>query len=127
MFEKYKYVVTYIFLGNVLQDVVEESEDERFEEVSEQAPPIELPTPEIGRLEELQNLMASCLTVPMRREKLALALETDFYIKKLLEVFRAAEKNEDKKALTHVYHIFRSIFLLNKNALFEIMFSGIII
>ncbi|CAG7720631.1 unnamed protein product [Allacma fusca] len=108
---------------DITQDVVEESEDERFDDVADPAPPIELPPPEAARLEELQDLVASCLTVPLRREKLSLALEQEFYIKKLLEVFRSAEKDGDKKALQHLYHIFRSMFLLNKNALFEIMFS----
>ena len=103
---------------------MEESEDERFDDVNDSAPPIELPAADINRLEELEELMASCLTVPLRREKLSLALEQDTYMKQLLEVFRTAEKVGDTKALRHLYHIFRSIFLLNKNALFEIMFAG---
>jgi len=104
--------------------VVEESEDEgRFEE-SDPAPPIELPPPEIARLEELHDLVISCLAVPLRREKLSLALEQEGYLKKVLETFRVAEQNNDTVSLTHLFHIFRNIFLLNKNAIFEILFSG---
>jgi len=61
--------------------------------------------------------------VPLRREKLSIALEQDEYLRKLVEVFRIAEDLEDRPALHHLYHIFRSIFLLNKNAIFEVMFT----
>ena len=64
------------------------------------------------------------MAVPLRREKLALALEQDGYIKGLLKIFRVAEEANDRTALLQLYHIFRSLFLLNKNALFEIMFAG---
>jgi len=104
---------------------VEESEDERFEDVSDPAPPIELPSPELTKLEEIQELLAGCMAMPIRREKLSLALETsDGYIKKLLAVFREAEATSNRIALHHLYHIFKSIFLLNKNAIFEILFVG---
>ncbi|XP_021946335.1 serine/threonine-protein phosphatase 4 regulatory subunit 3A isoform X4 [Folsomia candida] len=108
---------------DITQDVVEESEDERFEDVSDPAPPIELPTPDISRLEELHDLIISCLAVPLRREKLSLALEQEGFLKKVLESFRLAEQNNDTNALQQLYHIFRNIFLLNKNAIFEILFA----
>jgi protein phosphatase-4 regulatory subunit 3 len=108
----------------ITQDVVEESEDERFEDVSDAAPPIELPVPEISRLDELHDLIISCLAVPLRREKLSLALEQEGYLRKVLETFRVAEVNHDATALQQLYHIFRNIFLLNKNAIFEILFAG---
>lgn len=109
---------------DITQEVVEESEDERFEDVSDPAPPIELPTPHMSRLEELHDLIISCLAVPLRREKLSLALEQEGYLKTVLETFRAAELNQDTNALAQLYHIFRNIFLLNKNAIFEILFAG---
>ncbi|CAL8111627.1 unnamed protein product [Orchesella dallaii] len=108
---------------DITQDVVEESEDERFEDVSDPAPPIELPVPDVSRLEDLHELVVSCLAVPLRREKLSLALEQEGYLRKVIEVFRTAETNNDRAALNHLYHIFRSIFLLNKNAIFEILFA----
>ena len=64
------------------QDLVEDSEDDRgFDEISETAPPIELPAAELSRLEEISELVSSCLTSPLRREKLATAIENDNYIK----------------------------------------------
>jgi len=106
------------------QDLVEDSEDDRgFDEISESAPPIELPAAELARLEEISELVSSCLTSPLRREKLATAIENDNYIKKLLNIFTVCEDLENMEGLHHLYEIFRNIFLLNKNALFEIMFS----
>ncbi|XP_013771985.1 serine/threonine-protein phosphatase 4 regulatory subunit 3A-like [Limulus polyphemus] len=107
----------------ITQDIVEESEDERYEDVSDTAPPIELPPCDIGRLEEISELISSCLPSPIRREKLAVALESDNYIKKLIEVFHTCEDLENIDSLHQLYEIFKNIFLLNKNALFEVMFA----
>ena len=64
------------------QDLVEDSEDDRgFDEISESAPPIELPAAELAKLEEISELVSSCLSSPLRREKLATAIENDNYIK----------------------------------------------
>ena len=108
------------------QDIVEESEDERcFDDMMSDpsAPPIELPACEIARLEEISELVSSCLPSPMRREKLAVAIENEGYIKKLLNVFQMCEDVENMEGLHHLYEIFKNIFLLNKNALFELMFA----
>lgn len=109
------------------QDIVEESEDERcFDEMmggADSVPPIELPPCEIGRLEEISELVSSCLPSPMRREKLAVAIENEGYIKKLLNVFKMCEDLENNEGLHHLFEIFKNIFLLNKNALFELMFA----
>jgi protein phosphatase-4 regulatory subunit 3 len=41
---------------DITQDIVEESEDERFDDMSESAPPIELPPCELSRLEEINEV-----------------------------------------------------------------------
>lgn len=107
----------------VTQDIVEESEDERFEEMSDSAPPIELPPCELSRLEDISEAIASGLATPIRKEKLAVALESEGYIEKLLNLFHVCEDLENVDGLHHLFEIFKNIFLLNKNALFEIMFS----
>eukprot|EP00096_Caligus_rogercresseyi_P001334 TRINITY_DN120_c3_g1_i1.p1 TRINITY_DN120_c3_g1~~TRINITY_DN120_c3_g1_i1.p1 ORF type:complete len:912 (+),score=311.72 TRINITY_DN120_c3_g1_i1:300-3035(+) len=108
----------------VTQDMIEESEDERcLDEMSESAPPIELPPCELARLEEISELVTSCLPSPMRREKLAVAIESETYINKLLNLFHICEDLENIDGLHHLYDIFKNIFFLNKNALFELMFS----
>lgn len=40
----------------ITQDIVEESEDERFDEMSDSAPPIDLPPCELSRLEEINEV-----------------------------------------------------------------------
>uniref|UniRef100_A0A2M4A6W3 Protein to be involved in carbohydrate metabolism n=1 Tax=Anopheles triannulatus TaxID=58253 RepID=A0A2M4A6W3_9DIPT len=107
----------------ITQDVVEESEDERFEDMSDSAPPIELPPCEISRLEDISEVIASGLTSPMRKEKLATAIESENYIKKLLNLFHICEDLENHEGLHYLYEIFKNVFLLNKNTLFEIMFA----
>lgn len=108
---------------DVTQEVVEESEDERIEDMADSAPPVELPSCDIGKLEEINEVVSSCLTSPIRREKLALLIENENYVKNLINVFHMCEDLDDLKGLHHLYGIFKNIFLLNKNALFEVMFA----
>ncbi|GFN82821.1 serine/threonine-protein phosphatase 4 regulatory subunit 3, partial [Plakobranchus ocellatus] len=112
---------------DITQDVVEESEDERFDDMPDAAPPIKLPLCETSKLEEIAELFSSVLPSPIRREKLAVAIEAEGYIGKLVNLFHMCEDLENTEGLHHLYEIFKSIFLLNKNALFEIMFSEEII
>lgn len=107
----------------ITQDIVEESEDERFDDMSDAAPPIELPPCELSRLEDINELIGNYLSSPMRKDKLALALESEGYIKKLLNLFHTCEDLENIEGLHHLYDIFKNIFLLNKNTLLEVMFS----
>lgn len=107
----------------ITQEIVEE-EDERFDDAPEtSAFSVEFPPCEVDRLDEISELITSCIPFPFKREKLALALETDNYIKKLLNAFRVSESVQNIKALHKLYEIFKSIFLLNKNPLFEVMLS----
>uniref|UniRef100_A0A8C7GHJ2 Serine/threonine-protein phosphatase 4 regulatory subunit 3 n=1 Tax=Oncorhynchus kisutch TaxID=8019 RepID=A0A8C7GHJ2_ONCKI len=106
---------------DITQELVDESEEERFDDMS--SPGLELPPCELGHLEELAELVASSLPSPLRREKLALAVENEGYIRKLLELFRQCEDLENTDGLHHLYEIVKGIFLLNRTALFEVMFS----
>jgi len=106
------------------QDIVEESDNEQcYDDQMEAVPAIELPPCELGRLEEISELVSSCLPSPMKREKLAVAVENEGYIKKLLNLFHMCEDLENMEGLHHLYDIFKNVFLLNKNALFELMFA----
>ncbi|XP_063505430.1 serine/threonine-protein phosphatase 4 regulatory subunit 3B isoform X11 [Pongo pygmaeus] len=107
----------------VTQDLIDESEEERFEEMPETSHLIDLPTCELNKLEEIADLITSVLSSPIRREKLALALENEGYIKKLLQLFQACENLENTEGLHHLYEIIRGILFLNKATLFEVMFS----
>ena len=107
----------------ITQDIVEESEDERFDEMPDSAPPVELPPCEISKLEEIVELFNSALPSIVRREKLSTAIENDNYINKLMDVFHMCEDLGDMDGLHHLYDIFKSMFLLNKSALFDKMFA----
>ncbi|KAK3869768.1 hypothetical protein Pcinc_024948 [Petrolisthes cinctipes] len=108
---------------DITQEIVEESEDERFDDVSDSNPWVELPPCDISRLEDINEVISNCLHSPMRREKLAIALENEGYVKKLVSVFHTCEDLDNTDGLHLLYEIFKNIFLLNKNALFEIMFA----
>ncbi|XP_070578172.1 serine/threonine-protein phosphatase 4 regulatory subunit 3A-like isoform X2 [Ptychodera flava] len=115
---------------DITQDIIEESEEERFEEIPDAASPIELPPCELSKLEEVSELfnsVSSVLPSPIRREKLAIAIENENYIKKLLDLFHICEDLENVEGLHHLYEIFKSIFLLNQNALLDMMFSDDVI
>lgn len=83
----------------------------------------ELPPCEIDRLEEINDLIASSLGYQMRRERLATILEHENYIKKLLGLFHHCEDLPDLDSLHKLYEIFKNIFMLNKNSLFDIMLN----
>lgn len=85
--------------------------------------PIELPGCEVSRLEDISKLFNNCLSPPSKKDKLAVAIESENYIRKLLNLFHMCEDLENLEGLHHLYDIFKDIFLLNKNALFEVMFA----
>ncbi|XP_051507094.1 serine/threonine-protein phosphatase 4 regulatory subunit 3-like isoform X3 [Myxocyprinus asiaticus] len=107
----------------ITQDPMDESEEERFEEMPESSHLVELPPCEPSRLEEIAELVTSVLSSPIRREKLTLALASSGYVKKLLQLFRTYEDSEHREALHHLYEIVRGLLFLNKATLFEVMFS----
>ncbi|XP_022110005.1 serine/threonine-protein phosphatase 4 regulatory subunit 3A-like isoform X2 [Acanthaster planci] len=112
---------------DVTQDIIEESEEERFEEMPDAATPIELPPCELSKLDEIAELFSNVLPSPVRREKLAVALESERYLPKLVELFRMCEDLENAEGLQHLFEIIKTSILLNKNSLLEILFSDDII
>ncbi|MGH0161183.1 UNVERIFIED_CONTAM: hypothetical protein FKN15_054627 [Acipenser sinensis] len=107
----------------ITQELIDESEEERFEEMPETSHLVDLPPCELNKLEEIADLVTSVLSSPIRREKLALALMNEGYIKKLLQLFQVCEDLENTEGLHHLYEIIRGVLFLNKAALFEVMFS----
>lgn len=108
----------------ITQDIPEDDDsEERFEEVLDSTGPIELPACELSKLDEIAELFNSVLPSPIRREKLALAIEQDNYIRKLLDLFHICEDLENLEGLHHLYDIFKSLFFMNKQSLLEIMLA----
>lgn len=113
---------------DIMEQEPEDMDDDRFEEIPDAAPPIELPPCELSKLEEISELFNSVLLSPVRREKLCIALnkaenENKCYIKKLLDLFHMCEDLDNIEGLHHLYDIFKTIFLLNQTLLFNIMFA----
>uniref|UniRef100_W5NE63 Serine/threonine-protein phosphatase 4 regulatory subunit 3 n=1 Tax=Lepisosteus oculatus TaxID=7918 RepID=W5NE63_LEPOC len=107
----------------ITQDPIDESEEEHVEEMPETSHLVDLPPCELNKLEEIADLVTSVLSSPIRREKLALALMNEGYIKKLLQLFQVCEQMGNTEGLHHLYEIIRGVLFLNKAALFEVMFS----
>lgn len=54
---------------------------------------------------------------------MALAIEQDNYIRKMLDLFHICEDLENLEGLHHLYDIFKSLFYMNKQSLLEIMLA----
>ena len=87
----------------------------------------DLPPCELSKLSTICDLFNSAVMVPMRRDNLSLAIEADGYLKKLVNVFHICEDLEDSEGLRYLYDIFKVVFMLNKNGLFETLFSDDVI
>ncbi|XP_021533385.1 serine/threonine-protein phosphatase 4 regulatory subunit 3B-like [Neomonachus schauinslandi] len=108
----------------ITQDLLEESEDEQLEEVLETNNVFDLPNCELNKLEEISDVISSVFASPAHKERLALILENEDYIKNLLQLFHTCEDLGDTAGLHHLHEIIKGILFLNKTALFEIMFSA---
>ena len=104
-------------------DMSNANEYQNSQEVQEVMPPINLPRCELSKLEEIAEIFTGTIMTPQRREKLAVLIEDERYIKQLLELFHMCEDLENTEGLHHLYDIFKSIFTLNRVELFEEMFE----
>ncbi|XP_055331165.1 serine/threonine-protein phosphatase 4 regulatory subunit 3A-like [Paramacrobiotus metropolitanus] len=82
-----------------------------------------LPGCEMGKLEKIGEVVQGCMGHPHQRDKLATAIEQEDYIKKLLELFKKCEDMEYTEGLQQLFSIMKSILMLNRNALYEVLFS----
>ncbi|ELW48299.1 Serine/threonine-protein phosphatase 4 regulatory subunit 3B [Tupaia chinensis] len=107
----------------ITQDLLDDSDEEQFDEMPETSSIIELPNCELDSLEQIAELVTGSLASPVCRDNVALALEDHVYIKKLLQLLHTCENIENTEGLHYLYEIVRGILFLNKTALLEIMFS----
>ena len=84
---------------------------------------IDLPPCELSRLDDIFNVITSGMSSTLARDELALALEKERYVQKLLDLFRICEDVENLDGLHLLYNIFRTLFLLNKVSLLSVMFQ----
>ncbi|VDN96123.1 unnamed protein product [Rodentolepis nana] len=116
----------------ITQEVVEETDDtDDVESYSLSANPelqdFELPACELSRLEEIVEIFSSHLHVLQKREGLVAAVDSGNYIRQLIDLFHKAEDLEDLNSLHCLYEIFRQLILLNKQVLYETLFSDDVI
>ena len=84
---------------------------------------IDLPPCELSKLDDIFNIITSGMSSTLARDELALALEKERYVQKLLDLFRICEDVENLDGLHLLYNIFRTLFLLNKVSLLSVMFQ----
>ncbi|XP_059766836.1 serine/threonine-protein phosphatase 4 regulatory subunit 3B-like [Balaenoptera ricei] len=109
--------------AEIIHDVMDESEEEECDDSPKTAELLDLPNCELGKLGQIADLVTLGLSSPMGKESLALALEREDYIKKLLQLFHTCENLEDTEGLHHLHKIIKGILFLNKTSLYEILFS----
>ncbi|KAB0336397.1 hypothetical protein E2I00_012146 [Balaenoptera physalus] len=109
--------------AEIIHDVMDESEEEECDDSPKTAELLDLPNCELGKLGQIADLVTLGLTSPMGKESLALALEREDYIKKLLQLFHTCENLEDTEGLHYLHEIIKGILFLNKTLLYEILFS----
>ncbi|XP_028636148.1 protein PPP4R3C-like [Grammomys surdaster] len=83
----------------------------------------EMSSCEINTLENIAELFPFVFEMPRQKEKLALVLENEGYIKKLLQLFNTCEKLKNMEGLYYLHNIVKGILFLNDARLFTIMFS----
>lgn len=103
----------------------EESDEDQLEGEMNASPSMDLPLCEIGKLKEIRDFFVDDMAKKSKKykENLATVLETDSYIRKLLELFHMCEDLENLESLSYLFEIFRSLFYLNKSSLLDILLS----
>jgi len=79
----------------------------------------DLPQCELSELENIMKIVVS--TVPAKQKHLALSIESEGYIPKLLDLFHICEDLDDKEGLHYLYHIFKALFLFNNGSLLQVV------
>ncbi|XP_046528851.1 protein PPP4R3C [Equus quagga] len=107
----------------ITQDLLEGLGEEPPDEMLDPGSLIDLPNCELNTLEQISALVTSVLTSPRREESLAVLLENEDYIKKLLQLFHICENLRDMEGLHYLHKIIKGILFLNKTSLLEVLFS----
>ncbi|CAH6784740.1 protein PPP4R3C [Phodopus roborovskii] len=83
----------------------------------------EMQTCENSTLEHIADLFNFVEESPCYKERLALLLENEDYIKKLLQIFHICENQKNMEGLYYLYIIVRGMLFLNNMPLYKILFS----
>jgi protein phosphatase-4 regulatory subunit 3 len=104
---------------------LDESDDEQLESDINTSPNSDLPPCELNKLKDIRDFFITELPRKSKiyKERLASILESDSYIKKLIEIFHICEDLENAEGLNYLFEIFRSLFYLNKSSLLDVLLS----
>ncbi|CAO2623919.1 Protein PPP4R3C [Lemmus lemmus] len=105
----------------VPQELTEENDS--FQEQSQMENLFQMPKCELGKLDNIADLFNIVQESPCLKERLALNLESEDYIKKLLQLFHTCEEQQNMEGLQVLHIIIKGILFLNNVRLFNIMFS----
>lgn len=108
---------------DIAEDDDDQEEEEGGGEIQQSGYLLDLPNCELNNLEEIANSVSWALISPVHKEWLAMGLENDDYIKKLLQLVHTCENIGDIEGLHLLHDITKGIIFLDKTCLFEIMFS----
>ena len=75
----------------------------------------------MSKIDDISEFLTSSVKTAGGRARLALLLEKNSYITKLLDLFRKCEDLKDLANLRKLFVIIKTIFLLNKLGIFEIL------
>ncbi|XP_038171858.1 protein PPP4R3C-like [Arvicola amphibius] len=103
------------------QELTEENDS--FQELSKIENLFQMPKCELGKLDNIADLFNIIKESPCLKERLALLLVSEDYIKKLLEMFHTCEEQKNMESLQVLHVIIKGILFLNNSRLFNIMFS----
>jgi protein phosphatase 4 regulatory subunit 3 len=103
---------------------LEESDEDQLEG-GDASPSSDLPPCELNRLKEIRDFFVFDLIKKSKsyKDKLSSLLETENYIKKLIDLFHISEDLENIEGLNYLYEIFRSLFYMNNSSLYDILLS----
>lgn len=106
-------------------DNLDESDDDQIESDMNTSPSSDLPACELNKLKDIRDFFVSELPRKSKsyKERLTAILETDSYIKKLIDLFHVCEDLENTEGLNYLFEIFRCLFYLNKSSLLDILLS----
>lgn len=81
--------------------------------------PLVLPQPEMGNLDEIQQMMRGVVSNPQGRDALSKFIISEDYIRKLLPLVEMAEDLESLEDLHHLCNIMKMLILLNDTQIIE--------
>ena len=104
---------------------LDESDEDQLEGDASTSPSSDLPACELNKLKDIRDFFVFNLIRKSKpyKEKLTSILETENYIKRLIEIFHMCEDLENSEGLHYLFEIFRSLFYLNKSPLLDILLS----